>query len=89
MFFDGVVDDPLVATTMIGAINVLATYVALLLMDRCGRRTLIMWSSAGMFASCIVIMLALLGYFSKYVALGAVASYVSFFEIGLGPIPVS
>merc|ERR1719254_194495 len=31
--------------------------------------------------------MALLGCFSKLVALGAVASYVSFFEIGLGPIP--
>ena len=87
LFFDGVIDNPLVGTTLIGAINVLATYVALLLMDRCGRRALIMWSAAGMFASCIVIVLALLGYFSKIVALGAVASYVSFFEIGLGPIP--
>lgn len=48
-----------------------------------------MWSSAGMFLSCVVIVLALLGYFDKMVALGAVATYVSFFEIGLGPIPVS
>ncbi|KAL7533654.1 hypothetical protein ACHAXR_005368 [Thalassiosira sp. AJA248-18] len=87
LFFDGVIDNPLVGTTLIGAINVLATYAALLLMDRCGRRTLLMWSSAGMFLSCVVIVLALLGYFSKMVALGAVASYVSFFEIGLGPIP--
>ncbi|KAL7534440.1 hypothetical protein ACHAWF_004836 [Thalassiosira exigua] len=87
LFFDGVIENPLVGTTLIGAINVLATYVALLLMDRCGRRTLIMWSAAGMFLSCVVIVLALLGYFSKMVALGAVASYVSFFEIGLGPIP--
>jgi len=87
LFFNGVIDDPIVGTTLIGAINVLATYAALLLMDRCGRRTLLMWSSAGMFLSCVVIVLALLGYFSKMVALGAVASYVSFFEIGLGPIP--
>ena len=86
--FDGVIEDPLVGTTLMGAINVLATYVALLLMDRCGRRTLIMWSSAGMFLSCIVVVLALLGYFSSpLVALGGVAAYVSFFEIGLGPIP--
>lgn len=75
-------------TTLLGAINVLATYVALLLMDRCGRRTLIMWSAAGMFLSCIVVVLALLGFFSSpMVALGGVAAYVSFFEIGLGPIP--
>ena len=72
-----------------GAVNVLATAAALLLMDRCGRRTLIMWSSAGMFLSCIVIVLALLNFFSKTVAIAGVASYVTFFEIGLGPIPVS
>ena len=89
LFFDGVIENPLVGTTLMGAINVLATYVALLLMDKCGRRTLIMWSSAGMFVSCIVIVISLNGYFSNMVALGAVASYVCFFEIGLGPIPVS
>ncbi len=89
LFFDGVIDNPLVGTTLIGAINVVATYVALLLMDKCGRRTLIMWSSAGMFVSCIVIVISLKGFFSNTVALGAVASYVCFFEIGLGPIPVS
>lgn len=87
LFFDGVIDNPLVGTTLIGGVNVLATYVALLLMDRCGRRTLIMWSSGGMFLSCVVIVSALLGYFSKMVALGAVAVYVVFFAIGLGPIP--
>ena len=89
LFFDGVIDNPLVGTTLMGAVNVLATAVALLLMDRCGRRTLIMWSSAGMFLSCIVIVLALLNVFSKTVAIAGVASYVAFFEIGLGPIPVS
>ena len=89
LFFDGVIENPLVGTTLMGGINVLATYVALLLMDKCGRRTLIMWSSAGMFVSCIVIVVSLKGYFSNMVALSAVASYVCFFEIGLGPIPVS
>jgi SP family facilitated glucose transporter-like MFS transporter 3 len=89
LFFDGVIDNPLVGTTLMGAVNVLATAAALLLMDRCGRRTLIMWSSAGMFLSCILIVFALLNVFSKTVAIAGVASYVTFFEIGLGPIPVS
>jgi len=88
LFFDGIVDNPLVGTTIIGFINVLATFVALLLMDKCGRRTLIMWSAGGMFLSCIVIVMSLLGYFSSnYVALLGVGCYVSFFAIGLGPIP--
>jgi len=46
-FFDGVIDNPLLGTTIVAAVNVLATYVALLLMDRCGRKTLILWSSGG------------------------------------------
>ncbi len=86
-FFEGVIDNPMVGTTIVGAVNVLATYVALLLMDSCGRRSLILWSSGGMFLSCVVIVLSLLGYFSNVLALLAVNSYVSFFEIGLGPIP--
>lgn len=86
-FFEGVIDNPLVGTTIVGAVNVVATYVALLLMDRCGRRTLILWSAGGMFLSCIVIIMSLLHYFSNMWALLAVNSYVSFFEIGLGPIP--
>jgi len=86
-FFDGVIDNPLLGTTIVGAVNVLATYGALLLMDKVGRKTLILWSSAGMLISCIVIVLSLLDYFNHIVALLAVNSYVIFFEFGLGPIP--
>jgi SP family facilitated glucose transporter-like MFS transporter 3 len=86
-FFEGVIDNPLVGTTIVGAVNVAATYVALLLMDRCGRKSLILWSSGGMFLSCIVVVLALLGVFSNMMALVAVNVYVCFFEIGLGPVP--
>lgn len=86
-FFENVIDNPLVGTTVVGAVNVFATYIALLLMDSCGRRNLILWSSGGMFLSCVVIVLSLLGYVNNVLALVAVTSYVSFFEIGLGPIP--
>jgi MFS transporter, SP family, solute carrier family 2 (facilitated glucose transporter), member 3 len=86
-FFDGVIDNPLLGTTIVGAVNVVATYVALLLMDKVGRKTLILWSSGGMLLSCVVIVLSLLGYFGHILALVAVNVYVIFFEIGLGPIP--
>ena len=69
-------------TTIVGAVNVLATYAVLLLMDRCGRRTLILWSSGVMFLSCCLICAALLGYFGNIVALLAVNIYVIFFEFG-------
>jgi SP family facilitated glucose transporter-like MFS transporter 3 len=85
--FDGVISNPLVGTTLVGAVNVIATYVALLLMDTTGRRTLILWSTGGMFLSCILLVLSLLHYLSDIAALVAVNLYVSFFEIGLGPIP--
>lgn len=85
--FDGVISNPLIGTTLVGAVNVVATYIALLLMDACGRRTLLLWSSGGMFLSCIVLVLALMKYLSNTYALLAVMVYVTFFEIGLGPIP--
>jgi MFS transporter, SP family, solute carrier family 2 (facilitated glucose transporter), member 3 len=86
-FFEGVIDNPLIGTTLVGAVNVLATYAVLFLMDRCGRKTLILWSAGGMFLSCLVIVASLLGYFSNILALVAVNAYVIFFELGLGPIP--
>jgi len=86
-FFEGVIDNPLVGTTIVGAVNVVATYAAMFLMDKYGRRTLIVWSSAGMLLSCVVIVMTLLGYFQNFIALLAVNAYVIFFEFGLGPIP--
>lgn len=84
---EGVIDNPLVGTTIIGAVNVLATYAALLVMDSMGRRSLILWSSGCMFVSCIIVVLALKGALSNIFALLAVNLYVFGFEIGLGPIP--
>ncbi|GKY96641.1 hypothetical protein MPSEU_000623700 [Mayamaea pseudoterrestris] len=86
-FFEGVIDNPLVGTTIVSAINVLATFAVLFLMDSCGRKTLLLWSSGGMFLSCLVIVFALLGYLGNIWSLFALCSYVSFFEFGLGPIP--
>lgn len=81
IFFDGVIEDPLVGTTLVGVVNVVATWIVLLLMDRLGRRTLILFSSTGMFLSCVAIVLSLRGYVSNTVALVAVNTYVSFFEV--------
>ena len=44
---------PLIGTTSIGAVNVMFTYFALLLMDTCKRKSLVLWSIGGMFVSCI------------------------------------
>lgn len=36
-FFVGIIDNPLVGTSLVGVVNVVATYVALQLMDKTGR----------------------------------------------------
>eukprot|EP00558_Chaetoceros_sp_UNC1202_P003943 CAMPEP_0197242246 /NCGR_PEP_ID=MMETSP1429-20130617/8048_1 /TAXON_ID=49237 /ORGANISM="Chaetoceros sp., Strain UNC1202" /LENGTH=696 /DNA_ID=CAMNT_0042702235 /DNA_START=55 /DNA_END=2145 /DNA_ORIENTATION=- len=86
-FFEGVISNPLLGTTLVGAVNVIATYGALLMMDSYGRRTLILLSLGGMLVSVVFIVLSLLHVFSNITALVAVNAYVIFFEIGLGPIP--
>eukprot|EP00592_Proboscia_alata_P003378 CAMPEP_0194366980 /NCGR_PEP_ID=MMETSP0174-20130528/15108_1 /TAXON_ID=216777 /ORGANISM="Proboscia alata, Strain PI-D3" /LENGTH=653 /DNA_ID=CAMNT_0039142523 /DNA_START=90 /DNA_END=2051 /DNA_ORIENTATION=+ len=85
--YKGLADNSLISTATIGAINVIATMFAVILMDIYGRRTLILWSSGGMFLSCVFIVLSLLGYFSNSITLLAINAYVFFFAIGLGPIP--
>lgn len=74
MFFEGVISNPLLGSVVVAAVNVLATYVALLLMDRCGRRPLILISCAGMAASVVVIVLGMKGAFgeSSWASLAAV-----------------
>lgn len=86
-FFQGYIENPLDGTVMICFVNVVATYIALKLMDDTGRRTLLLWSAGGMLISTVFIISALLGVLPNYIALVAVMAFVSFFEIGLGPIP--
>jgi len=86
-FFQGIIANPMLGTCIISGINVLATYVALLLMETTNRRTLLNWSAWGMLGSSIALVFCLLGYFSKICSVLFVISYVSFFEIGLGPVP--
>ena len=86
-FFRGVIDDPLMGSVLVCGINVVATLAATVLMDQIGRRTLMIVSISGMIVSTALVVSALLGILPNFVALFAVMSFVSFFEIGLGPIP--
>ena len=82
------------ATAGIGIVNVVMTAVAIWLLDRAGRKPLLLWSVAGM-----TIALALLGMgfalrgdeASAGGALGRITGisltlYIAFFAIGLGPV---
>ena len=86
-FFKGTLTDPHIGTAVVAFVNVLATYLALKLMDNTARRTLLLVSAGGMLVSAAVLLPALLGSLPPVTALLAVGGFVFFFEIGLGPIP--
>ena len=86
-FFGGTLHDPRMGSAIVALVNVVATYVALKLMDTTARRTLLIVSSGGMLVSAAFVIAGLLQWLPPWAALLAVMSFVSFFEIGLGPIP--
>lgn len=80
----------ILSTVGIGVVNVVLTVVAVLLVDRVGRRPLLLVGTGGM-----TIMLGILGLgfllpgFSGvvgYVTLGSMFLYVAFYAISLGPV---
>jgi MFS transporter, SP family, galactose:H+ symporter len=79
----------ILATAGVGAVNVIMTLVSIRLIDRLGRRQLLYWSLGGMAATLLVLS----GVFysgasgeSAWIAVAAVAAFVGFFAIGLGPV---
>lgn len=79
----------ILATAGVGAVNVIMTIVSIRLIDRLGRRQLLLWSLGGMAATLLVLS----GAFSvgasgqlAWIAVASVAIYVGFFAIGLGPV---
>jgi sugar porter (SP) family MFS transporter len=79
----------ILATAGVGLVNVVMTVVAMNLMDRVGRRPLLLWGLGGM----ILMLLVLAGGFAwgahgavAYFTVASVAAYVGFFAIGLGPV---
>lgn len=80
----------LVGTLGIGVVNVLLTAVAILLVDRVGRRPLLLVGTGGM---AVMLGVLGLGFFLPglsgvigYMTLGSMFLYVGFFAISLGPV---
>jgi len=73
------------------AVNVIMTIVAVPVMDRAGRRPLLLYPMIGMIVILAVIVVALklqsTLYWMSYVSIACVISYVISFAVGLGPIP--
>jgi sugar porter (SP) family MFS transporter len=80
------------ATVIVGAINVLLTIVALRLLDRVGRRPLLLGGTLGMIVGLIVLGAAFVGQGDHVstghaaVAIAALCLFVGSFAIGLGPV---
>ncbi len=79
----------ILATAGIGGVNVIMTAVAIWLVDRVGRRVLLIWGLGGMGVSlCLLALGFMLGH-GQLLGLLTGASltvYVGFFAIGLGPV---
>ena len=80
----------ILAAVGVGIINVGMTVVALRLLDRAGRRTLLMVGVSGMVISLFALGAAFLGgggsTVSSVVAIASLMAYVASFAISLGPI---
>lgn len=80
----------ILAAVGVGVINVAMTVVALRLLDRAGRRTLLMIGVSGMVASLFALGLAFEvggeGTFGSALAIASLMTYVASFAISLGPI---
>lgn len=85
-----------VATTWaIGAVNVVATFIAIVFIDRVGRRPLLLWGFAGMFVALAVVATAFFALERKttgassalgMVTLGALVVFIVSFAFSLGPV---
>ncbi len=79
----------ILATAGIGVVNVLLTVVAIWLVDRVGRRVLLLTGLASMCISLCTLATAFLlgtGAVLGWLTAASLAAYVGFFAIGLGPV---
>jgi len=82
---------PILATTLVGIVNILMTVVAIWLVDKWGRKPLTYLGLTGMVMALTVLGIAFnqaeaLGSSLKWISVGSVIVYIAFFAISLGPI---
>jgi sugar porter (SP) family MFS transporter len=78
----------ILATSVVGVLNVLATIVAVLLVDRVGRRSLLLWGLVGMVVSLVAtgVLFALGPTNAGVLLLIVLLVYIASFSIGMGPV---
>jgi sugar porter (SP) family MFS transporter len=79
-------------TVIVGVINVLLTIVAIRLLDRVGRRPLLLGGTAGMVVGLVILASSFIGqgdnidHLHAGIAIAALCLYIGSFAIGLGPV---
>jgi SP family galactose:H+ symporter-like MFS transporter len=80
----------ILATVGVGLVNVAFTVLAIRLMDRVGRRPLLLIGVAGQIVGLLLLGFAFqlhqLSHLIAYIAVGSLAIYVGSFAVGLGPV---
>ena len=79
----------ILATAGVGLVNVIMTLVAMRLLDRVGRRPMLLWGLTGMAVALLILAICFwigLGGALSWITVISVAAYVGFFAIGLGPV---
>ncbi|MBA0752568.1 hypothetical protein Gogos_001391 [Gossypium gossypioides] len=80
-----------VANAFIGVANLSGSIIAMLLMDKLGRKMLLLWSFFGMAISMVVQVAAantfVSGSASLYLSVGGMLMFVLTFALGAGPVP--
>lgn len=80
----------ILATAGVGVVNVIMTIIAIALLDRAGRRPLLLVGLVGMLVSLLTLSLAFANAdalpYLKWIGVGSVMFYVASFAISLGPV---
>jgi len=77
----------LIANVIIGTVNFLLTIVAMIFLDRWGRRAILMIASGGMAVALTFLVIGLNVGVSPLLMLASILLYVAFFALGMGPGP--
>ncbi len=78
----------LIANVIIGTVNFLLTIVAMVFLDRWGRRAILMIASGGMGVALTFLVIGLnVPGVSPLLMLAGILLYVAFFALGMGPGP--
>ncbi|WP_423129880.1 sugar porter family MFS transporter [Gaoshiqia sp. Z1-71] len=79
-------DDALFQSIIVGVVNFVFTIIAVWLVDRKGRRSLLLWGAAGMTLSLIFLSATFAGFAGNAGMIISVLMYIAFFAASLAPV---